>query len=405
MRFTNLWSRVTGGRSKSAQSGTKKRSAVRFAPALTPLEDRTVMNGYLAIGAGPGSFPLVAIRVDIHDAVGGSLPNSSGQPASPRSDGQTDFTSQIFMAYNQGFRGGVNVATGNFDGNPLTPDSLVTAPKGGGGPHVIVWNTQQNADGTIVVTGIKQQFMAFDPRFTGGVNIACGDLDGDGKAELICAAGPGGGPHVRVFSPDANGFFHLATEFFAYDARFRGGVSLASGQGYNTPVQVLQDLPNLQALPAVITPYPAGEPVPGAAQGIPLITIDPNTSTPGNIIPAITVAGGNLQYLSANFLNNYGQIAYRPDIFIPPPLPNPNNIGHLVYANWANTMASSNYPTDGSNPPTGVTVGPYVQIGVGANNTPIITRLTPPPGQQSTRNQLVTGAGPGGGPDVRVWSF
>ena len=41
----------------------------------------------------------------------------------------------------------------------------------------------------------------------------------------------------------------------------------------------------------------------------------------------------------------------------------------------------SNYPTDGSNPPTVVTVGPYVQLGVDAAGTPIITRLTPPPGQ------------------------
>jgi hypothetical protein len=391
MRLNKLWSWVGGDRKPAAGRRSKNRSGVRFSPALTRLEERTVLNGYMAIGAGPGSPPLVAIRVDIQDQVGGSGPNGAGSPAAPRSDGKTDFTSQIFLAYGATFRGGVNVATGNFDGNPLTPDSLVTAPKAGGGPHIIVWNTKQNADGTIVVTGIKQQFMAFDSRFFGGVNIATGDLDGDGKAELIVAAGPGGGPHVKIYTPDANGFLHLVDQFYAYSPIFHGGVSLASGQGYNTPVQVLQDV---AALPQRTTPYPPGVTVPGAAQGIPLTGFDPLTFS-----PAITVGGGNLQYLSANFLNDYGQIAYRPDIAHNP------NAGQIVYANWADTTAMSNYPTDGSNPPTMVSVGPYVRVGTAADGTAIITRFTPPTGELSTRNQLVTGAGPGGGPDVRVWTF
>jgi hypothetical protein len=391
MRRTNLWDRFLTRQNLGASRQT------RFIPHLCRLERRDVPNGYMAIGAGPGALPLVAIRVDIQDQILGSPPNGAGQPATPQSDGKTDFTSQVFAAYNTGFRGGVHVATGNFDGNPLTPDSLVTAAGPGGGPHVIIWNTQQNADGTIVVTGIRQQFMAFDPRFIGGVNITCGDLDGDGRAELICAAGPGGGPDVRIYSPDATGQLVLVHEFFAYAASFRGGVTVASGQGYNTPVQLQQDV---NQFPAAVTPYPAGQPVPGAAQGLPLVGFDPNT-----FFPAITVGGGNLQYLSANLLNSYGQIAYRPNIFIPPLVANPTNQGNIVYANWADMTAASNYPTDGSFPPTGVTVGPYVQLGTTAAGTPVITRLTPPTGQVTTRNQLITGPGPGGGPDVRVWGF
>jgi hypothetical protein len=383
MRRTNLWARFFGG---SIQT------TARFIPVLCRLETRDVPNGYMAIGAGPGGLPLVAIRVDIQDQILGSPPNGSGQPATPQSDGKTDFTSQVFAAYNTGFRGGVHVATGNFDGNPLTPDSLVTAAGPGGGPHVIIWNTQQNADGTIVVTGIKQQFMAFDPRFVGGVNITCGDLDGDGRAELICAAGPGGGPDVRIYSPDATGQLVLVHEFFAYAASFRGGVTVASGQGYNTPVQVQQDVTQF---PVATTPYPAGKPVPGAPQGIPLVGFDPNT-----FLPAVTVGGGNLQYLSANLLNSYGQIAYRPNIF-----PSTATSGSIVYATWNDTTPMSNYPTDGSFPPTGVTVGPYIQLGTTAGGTPVITRLTPPTGQVTTRNELITGPGPGGGPDVRVWGF
>ncbi|MBI2469163.1 MAG: hypothetical protein HYV62_15325, partial [Candidatus Rokubacteria bacterium] len=42
-------------------------------------------------------------------------------------------------------------------------------------------------------------FFAYDAAFTGGVRVASCDLTGDTHAEVITGAGPGGGPHVRVF--------------------------------------------------------------------------------------------------------------------------------------------------------------------------------------------------------------
>ncbi len=120
-----------------------------------------------------------------------------------------------FFAYDVNLRTGVNVAVGDLN-NDGTPE-IVTAPRYGGAPQVRVFDINGNP---IFTPG----FFAYDPAFRGGVNIAVGDLNGDGYDEIITGAGPSGGPHVRVFNrygvPEDNVFpFHYA---------FRGGVTVAT---------------------------------------------------------------------------------------------------------------------------------------------------------------------------------
>ena len=123
-----------------------------------------------------------------------------------------------FSAFEPTFRGGVRVAAGdvNSDG---TPDIIVaTGP--GGGPHVRVFDGQTHE--TLLDFAPYEDFRGF----TGGVYVAAGDVDGDGRAEIITAPGAGGGPHVRVFSGESG---MLMSKFFAYNTSFSGGVRVAVG--------------------------------------------------------------------------------------------------------------------------------------------------------------------------------
>ncbi len=119
-----------------------------------------------------------------------------------------------FFAYNSQFRGGVNVASCDIDKDGL--DEIITGPGSGGGPHVKIFNRKGE---------LKSQFFAYSKSFNGGVNVACGDVDGDGENEIIAGAGLGGGPQIRIFSAKGK----AEGQFFAYNQKFRGGVRVALG--------------------------------------------------------------------------------------------------------------------------------------------------------------------------------
>jgi predicted outer membrane repeat protein len=121
-----------------------------------------------------------------------------------------------FLAYDPSFGGGVRVAVGDVTGDGI-PD-IVTGPGPGGGPDIRVFS---GANGQLV-----REFMAFSPNFTGGVNVAVGDVNGDGTADIIVAADAGGGPEVKVFSGKDGSVLY---DFFAYAPTFTGGVRVAAG--------------------------------------------------------------------------------------------------------------------------------------------------------------------------------
>lgn len=121
-----------------------------------------------------------------------------------------------FFAYDQGFTGGGTIALADLGKDSIA--EIITGAGLGGEPHVRTFRQ----DGSFI-----HQFYAYDVTMTAGVNVAAGDVDGDGKAEIVTGPKAGGGPHVRVF--DGTGRVDQTVGFFAFDEAYHGGVNVAVG--------------------------------------------------------------------------------------------------------------------------------------------------------------------------------
>ncbi len=101
-----------------------------------------------------------------------------------------------FFALDQNIRTGLTVATGDVNGDRF-PD-LVVVPGPGGGPLVAV------IDGRGLMTNSVSRLFAdrflFEESLRTGLFVAVGDVDGDGFADIIASAGPGGSGRVVIFS-------------------------------------------------------------------------------------------------------------------------------------------------------------------------------------------------------------
>ncbi|MEI7451803.1 MAG: S8 family serine peptidase [Candidatus Falkowbacteria bacterium] len=119
-----------------------------------------------------------------------------------------------FSVFTKKYLGGVSVS--NIDINGDGKSEIMVAPLGGYQPLIQIYDASGK---------LKKEFLAYDKTFTKGISVAAGDVDGDGKVEIVAAPGIGGGPHIKVF--DTNG--KLESQFMAYDKNFRGGVKIAVG--------------------------------------------------------------------------------------------------------------------------------------------------------------------------------
>jgi hypothetical protein len=173
---------------------------------------------------------LGGVRVAACDFNGDAVPDivtgagPTGGPHVGVFDGATGAISASFYAYVPGFAGGVFVACADVTGDAV-PD-IVTGAGRGGGPHVRVFDgvTHAQAPGTV------GSFFAYSAGFAGGVTVAACDFNGDGLADVVTGAGAGGPPQVKVFDAATGAQFSTPIGAFnAYDPAFSGGVFVACG--------------------------------------------------------------------------------------------------------------------------------------------------------------------------------
>jgi hypothetical protein len=119
-----------------------------------------------------------------------------------------------FAPFGAAWKNGMEIALGDVNGDGQK--EIVVGAGAGGAPLVKIYDLHGN---------LKKSWNAYTAAFRGGVHVAVGNIDGKGADEIITGAGAGGGPHVRVF--DGNGI--VKQQFFAYATSFTGGVYVAAG--------------------------------------------------------------------------------------------------------------------------------------------------------------------------------
>ena len=115
----------------------------------------------------------------------------------------------------------------------LGPDHVASASFTNDGVSDIVLGSGSGriAEFTVIDGKTRQELygeVPFGPEFTGGVMVAAGDIDGDGVADVAVAADVGGGPRVRIYFARGN-HLEAGPDFFALDSDFRGGLRVALG--------------------------------------------------------------------------------------------------------------------------------------------------------------------------------
>jgi hypothetical protein len=267
-----------------------------------------------------------------------------------------------FLAYGASFHGGVRVATADVTGDGF-PD-IITGAGPGGGPHVKVY------DGRTFT--VVREFFAYDASFTGGVFVAASQINFDTNADIITGAGAGGGPHVKVFDGATNA---ALDSFMAYDLSFRGGVSVAGTDAYSI-------LHAGTSTGSIVT-----GPGPGGGADIRVFRGTTHELTLEFLAYDPAFRGGVNVASHGPFYSLYSGI-------IPPS-------AHIL----AGTIATA--PASGGGPDVRLFNADREQVGEFLAYAPAFfggVTLGMQPIATGGGLSVLTGPGPGGGPHVRVWS-
>jgi peptidylprolyl isomerase len=170
--------------------------------SLESLEQRQVMAASVAVGAGIGSSPTVRLV-----------------------DSQTGVIRAQATAFESTFKGGVAVAMADVDGDG-TPE-LCAASGAGRVAEIRVFKEQ--AGSTVLKELTAYRTRPFGSGYRGGIGIASGDVDGNGRADFVAAKSRGAGTvsiflSVNAADPIINTPYR---SFTAFAGRYDGGASVA----------------------------------------------------------------------------------------------------------------------------------------------------------------------------------
>jgi len=190
-------------------------------------------NALLGILNPFGGRSTLGVSVATGDVTGDGIEDivvSAGRGARPTVevfDGRTLRALGSFEAYSATFSGGVTVAVADVNGDGRA--DIITGSGVGSAAHVKVFNGVGifGSNGRVVATPVAMQsYLAFDAGFRGGITVAGGDVNGDGKADVIVGTGASSPPHVKVFSGANGAELH---SFYALNPAYTGGISVAAG--------------------------------------------------------------------------------------------------------------------------------------------------------------------------------
>lgn len=156
------------------------------------------------------------VEGDIIPSTIGVLPGTDGGPHFWENSIEGELYTSFFT-YEEDLEHGYDSLWADIDGdNEL---ELITVPQSKVTTHVRAFEKNGTA-----ISG----FFPHGERFTSGVQLQAGDIDGDGTDEIITAPLKKGKARVRIYSLD-NGSFERMDTVRKFKKKFKGGVSIATG--------------------------------------------------------------------------------------------------------------------------------------------------------------------------------